>query len=175
MSARSASLVLALGLAACAALPPEPPAVAPLASVPAAFELSGRIAVREGDHSEIAGLRWTRSPPRDTWVLTTPLGSEIARIESGPSGATLSQANGETQAAPSFQALTRRVLGVALDPDWLAAGLYGQPQGAAPPGWELHVDETQAAGAVRLARRLTARNGEVVVRLAIDSFHPLGE
>jgi hypothetical protein len=38
------------------------------------------------------------------------------------------------------------------------------------------MDESQQAGAVTLAKRLTARRGDdVVVRLVVDSYRPLGD
>ena len=171
MIPRIAALLLASALAACATLAEAP--LPRLESVPAAFEMTGRLAVRDGERSEIARLRWTRTRGGDVWVISSPLGNEVARIESGADGATLVQAGAEAQHAASFPALTEELFGVALDPDWLAAGLHGQVPAGAPSGWKLTVDETQPAGAVRLARRLTASRGDVVVRLVVDGYRAL--
>lgn len=162
-----AAAVLALLLAACAMAPPR--AIAPLASVPGAFEMSGRLAVRQGDRSEIARLRWTRRAANDVWVIASPLGNEVARIESTAAGASLSQ-GGEPLTAPSFAALTERLLGVALEPAALAAWLHGDTSGALPGGWNVTIEETQPAGAVALARRISATRGDVVVRLVVDDY-----
>jgi outer membrane biogenesis lipoprotein LolB len=172
MIGRAAFLLLALLLGACATAPQPMPQ---LESVPAAFEMSGRLAVRQGDRSEIAKLRWTRMRNSDSWVIASPLGNEVARIESTPDGARLVQAGGPTEEAPSFQALTQKLLGVPLDPSLLAAWLHGQPTAQAPADWKFTMDETQQAGAVTLAKRLTARRGDVVVRLAVDSYQALAE
>jgi outer membrane biogenesis lipoprotein LolB len=163
----------ALLLAACAALPPPEAPLPQLAGVPKSFEMNGRLAVREGDRSDIAALRWTRRGGSDTWIIASPLGNEVARIESTPEGATLVQGGNDEQHAPSFQALTRKVLGVALDPDWLAEGLHGHEPANLPPGWTFSVDETQPAGAVRLAKRITVRKGDTVVRLVVDGYRAL--
>lgn len=163
----------ALLLAACAALPPPEQPAPQLTEVPRSFEMNGRIAVRAGDRSDIATLRWTRHGPSDTWIITSPLGNEVARIESGPGGATLAQGGSEEQRAPSFQALTRKVLGVPIDPEWLAQGLVGKTPASLPPGWKFTVDETQDAGVVQLARRITVRKGDTVVRLVVDGFRAL--
>ena len=170
MIARLRAACLALLLAACVSAPPR--ALAPLAAVPPAFEMSGRLAVRQGQQSEIARLRWSHRPASDLWVIASPLGNEVARIESSASGATLSQ-GGEPQAAPSFAVLTERLLGVALEPAALAAWLHGDLSGAASTGWTVTLDETQAAGAVTLARRISATRGEVVVRLVVDDYRAL--
>jgi len=173
--ARLAAAAAALGLAACAALAPREAPPPALTSIPASFEMSGRLAVRQGQRSDIALLRWTRRGASDTWVISSPLGNEVARIESTPSGATLTQAGAAAEEAPSFAALTREALGVAIDPDWLAQGLYGKAPAALPDGWRFSVDETQPAGAVRLAKRMTVRRDDTVVRLVVDSYRPLGD
>ena len=161
---------LSLWLAGCA-LEPQRTTLPELAKVPASFEMSGRISIRQADRSDIAKLRWSRRSGEDTWVIASPLGNEIARIESTPAGAILAGSNADS--APSFEALTERVLGVALEPDQLAAWLHGQVPGNIPGGWKVVVDETQAAGAVTLARRLTATRGETVVRLVVDDYRVL--
>ena len=171
--ARLAACLAAILLGACA-LTPEPSALPALERVPAAFEMSGRLAVRQGERSEIARLRWTHAPASDIWVFASPLGNEVARIESSTGGATLMRAGGERQAAASFSALTERILGVALDPETLAGWLHGGPvTGAA--GWSVTLDEKQRAGSVELARRLSAIRGDVVVRLVVDDYRVVQE
>jgi outer membrane biogenesis lipoprotein LolB len=172
---RFAAGAAALLLAACAALAPEETPLPSLASVPASFEMSGRIAVRRAGSSEIAQLRWTRRGKSDVWVIASPLGNEVARIESTPGGATLSDGGDSGERASSFEELTRRVLGVGLDPAALAQALHGKAPRDVPDGWRFTVDETQPAGAVRLAKRITATNGETVVRLVVDSYRALAD
>lgn len=163
--------VLVGWLGACA-LVPAPRELPALEGVPAAFEMSGRLSVRLADRSEIARLRWTRQVGRDLWVIASPLGNEVARIESGPQGATLAGPSDES--AASFAELTERLLGVPLDPAQLAAWLHGRIPADAPGGWSVSLDETQRAGNVDLARRLTATRGEVVVRVVVDDYRALG-
>jgi outer membrane biogenesis lipoprotein LolB len=136
--------------------------------------VSGRIAIRQGDRSDIAKLRWTRSRGADVWIVSSPLGNEVARIESSGRGATLARAGADSESAESFQSLTERLFGVALSPDEIAGWLHGrEPRAAA--GWKVTIDETQAAGAVTLARRLTAQRGDVVVKLVVDDYQPLAD
>ncbi len=175
MIGRLAAAAAALLLAACAAFaPPETP-IPSLAAVPSSFEMTGRLAVRHEGRSDIAQLRWTRRGHADTWVIASPLGNEVARIESSPSGATLTQAGGDSVDAPSFAALTEKALGVALDPDALAHALHGTPPANPPPGWTFRIDETQAAGAVTLAKRITVKKDDTVVRLVVDSYRALAD
>ena len=172
MNLRIAGCALALLLAGCAVVPVPLPQ---LSAVPAAFELSGRLAVRQADRSEIARLRWTHRPGTDLWIVASPLGNEVARIESDRAGARLAQAGGESRTAPSFAALTQALLGVSLDPALLAAWIHGGDPGDAPSGWSVTVDEKQPAGAIEIARRVTATRGDVVVRLVVDEYRALGE
>jgi outer membrane biogenesis lipoprotein LolB len=171
MTARTAAIAFALLLGACA-IAPQPRPLPELAGVPDAFEVSGRLALRMGDRSEIAKLRWTHRPGADLWVIASPLGNEVARIESGPSGATLTQAGGGGAQADSFEELTERALGVALDPAALARWLHGGTP-AASSGWTVKVEETQKAGAIDVARRISAQRGDVVVRLVVDEYRAL--
>ena len=172
--ARLAAALAVLLLASCA-ITPAPSALPVLDRVPAAFEMSGRLAVRQGDRSEIARLRWTHAPASDLWVFASPLGNEVARIASSAGGATLTQAGGETQVAASFSALTERILGVPLDPATLAGWLHGASAAAISGDWKVTLDEKQLAGTVELARRLSAIRGEVVVRLVVDDYRVLQE
>jgi outer membrane biogenesis lipoprotein LolB len=173
-TARRVACLLALFLASCATLPPPAP-LPILASVPAAFEMSGRLAVRQGDRSEIARLRWTHRPGSDRWAFASPLGNEVARIESGPNGATLTQAGGQEENAASFAELTERIVGIALDPATLASWLHGGAPAAAPGDWSVRIEETQRAGEVDLARRINATRGDVVLRLVVDEYRALPE
>lgn len=171
MIRRAAALALAALAAACAVAPPARP-LPELETVPASFEMSGRIALRQSDRSEIARLRWTHTPRSDRWVIASSLGTEVARIESTPAGAALTRAGGAIEEAASFAELSERLLGVALDPASLARWLHGTPPEAGGD-WAVSIDETQRAGQVDIARRLSARRGELTVRLVVDEYRSL--
>ena len=171
---RLAAAALLLLAGACASVPDSKPRPS-LAAVPAAFEMSGRIAVRQGDRSEIARLRWTHRPGGDLWVFASPLGNEVARIESGPAGATLAQAGAAPETAPSFAVLAQRLIGLALDPATLAAWLHGGARESSEGGWKVTLDEAQESGNVRLARRLSASRDDVTVRVVVDEYRVLPE
>ena len=143
--------------------------------MPAAFEASGRLAVRQGDRSDIAKLRWTRTRDSDLWVISSPLGNEVARLESGANGATLTRAGAAAESAGSFQALTEKLLGVALDPGAIAGWLHGSAPASAPGEWKVSIDESRRAGSVDLAKRITATRGGVVVKLVVDEYRALEE
>ena len=158
-------------LSACAVAPPQP--LPQLTRAPHAFEISGRIAVRDGQRSDIAKLRWTRKAGGfDQWIISSPLGNEVARIDSTPDGATIVTGS-EPAYTTSFPAVTERFLGVARDPDVLAGWIHGESTHDAPGGWKVTLDETQRAGAIDIAKRITASRGDVVVKLVVDQYQSL--
>ena len=74
--------------------------------------------------------------------------------------------------AQSFAELSERAIGVPLDPSMLVAWLHGS--GPMQGGdWQVTIDESTPAGTVDVARRLTARRGEVTVRLVVDEYRVL--
>jgi outer membrane biogenesis lipoprotein LolB len=168
---RAATLALAALATACAVAPERTPLPA-LAGIPSAFEMSGRLALRQGDRSDIARLRWTHTASADRWVFASPLGNEVARIESGPRGATLARAGGEPEEAADFAQLTQKLLGIALDPATLVRWLHGSAP-AAGAGLSVAIEESQRAGSVDVARRLSARRGDVTVRLVVDEYREI--
>jgi outer membrane lipoprotein LolB len=170
---RAAVVALVGVLAGCAIAPaPQREPLPALAGVPEAFEMSGRLALRLGDRSEIARLRWTHRSASDLWVIASPLGNEVARIESDARGAKLEQGGAPAQHAASFAELAERAVGVPLEPSALVAWLHAS--GPLDQGdWKVTIDESTPAGSVTLARRLTARRGEVTVRLVVDEYRVL--
>ena len=136
--------------------------------------MSGRLAVRQGDRSDIAKLRWTHAGPRDTWVISSPFGNEVARIESAERGATLQRAGASPESATDFRSLTEQLLGVALEPRELAGWLHAPVGALSTGGWTVQVAQTQRAGAVDIARLIVATRGDTSVRLVVDEYRALG-
>ena len=170
---RAAALALAGLVAACATTPAPRQPLPALAGVPEAFEMSGRMSLRRGDISDIARLRWTHRGAADTWVFASPLGNEVARIESDANGARLEQGGAApVESASSFAELADRAVGVPIDPSMLVAWLHasGPAQGG---DWQVTIDESSPAGSVAVAKRLTARRGNVTVRLIVDEYRVL--
>ncbi len=103
MIARLAAAALAVLLAACAALaPPETP-LPQLAAVPAVLrdERAPRGARGPAQRDRAASLDRARGAS-DEWVVSSPLGNEVARIESTPHGATLTRAGDSDRAGRDF-------------------------------------------------------------------------
>ncbi len=169
---RFASLAAVLLVAACASVPAPP---IPLEGLPAAFEMGGRLSVAQSGQGEIMRIRWSHGPGRDSWVIATPVGTEVARIERAASGGVVVHRPGEvTMEAASFSDLAENMLGAPLDERLLVAWLHGRPV-SGPEGWTVTVDGVQRLGDMEVARRVTASRGGTVVKLVVDDYRPRGD
>jgi hypothetical protein len=164
-------MAAALAVAACAAVPPAP---IPLEGLPSAFEMAGRLSVAQSGQGEILRIRWNHSPGDDAWVLATPVGTEVARIERADGGFTVLRPGATPVSASTFAELTDWLLGEPLDERLLVAWLHGRPV-SGPGGWAVTIGESQRFGATEVARRITATRGETVVKLVVDDYRALPE
>ena len=164
MPSRLLAALFLAALSGCATVAP-PPLAEPVAAGDS-FDLSARLSIRQGDKLDIAKLRWTHRAKSDLWVIASPLGNELARIEREETAVVLTRANEAPVRSPSFAALTMSTLGVALDPDDLARWLLGTSP-PATPGWKVEIEERSADGTVR---RLTAIQGDTVVKIVVDGL-----
>jgi outer membrane lipoprotein LolB len=166
---RPASMAAALVVSACATV--TVPDI-PLDGLPASFAMAGRIAVRHGGEGEIARLRWDRTTGSDVWVVSTPVGTEVARIERDAAGLVVHRPGVPPLAAANFSDLTEKLLGAAIDERLLVAWLHGRPL-AGPEGWQVTIDESRNLGGREVARRITASRGDTVVKLVVDDYRAL--
>lgn len=160
-------MAAALIVAACAAVPPIP-----LDGLPAAFEMGGRMSVAQSGQGEILRIRWSHAPSADAWVLATPVGTEVARIERAAEGITFHRPGEAPVSAGSFAELTGWLFGAAVDDRLLIAWLHGRPI-SGPEGWAVTIDESQRFGAAEVARRITATRGETVLKLVVDDYRTM--
>ncbi len=148
---RAATLVLfaaALFIAGCAT---QPVAVAPPhAAGDAPFAVEGRLSARRGNEALTVNFQWTHTPPSDAFVVTTPLGQQIAELngDSSAGRVELRGANGLREQAADWATLTERAFGAPLPVDGLAVWMQGQALPGTP-----HVLERDAAGRISLLRQ----------------------
>jgi outer membrane biogenesis lipoprotein LolB len=122
--------------------------VSPLAD--AAFALDGRLSARRGADAVAVGFAWVHEPPRDTLVVTSPLGQTLAELEgdTGLRRARLTLADGRTAEDDDWAVLTGRMLGFPLPVDALAAWVR-----ASPHAGSAYVVEADGSGRVSLLRQ----------------------
>jgi outer membrane lipoprotein LolB len=174
-------LRLALGFAAaavlgaCASLPESR---FPLAG---GFELSGRVAVRNGKDAASGRIFWRHSTDADELLITSPLGQGIARINRERDQFRLVTGDNKEYRAADAESLTEQALGwrLPLDglSDWVQAraspGRPAEMRGEADKGLELrqdgwHVAYEEFRGGKPFRMRLTREGLEI--RLILDQW-----
>ncbi|HUO44477.1 MAG TPA: lipoprotein insertase outer membrane protein LolB [Burkholderiales bacterium] len=171
-------LALAAGCASDNARPPAAGAPA------AAFDLGGRIAVRDHEHGFSGALRWEHRERNDQIWLSTPLGQSFAQLQSDADGATLTTADHEQYRAASIETLTHNAFGWRFPVAPLRHWVRGLPapdlaeEGAerdgagrlvrlVQDGWRVEFAYAQNAA---VPARIEAGNGDAVIRVIIDRF-----
>jgi outer membrane lipoprotein LolB len=175
--ARALVLLAALALSACAELqrvvPPED----------VEFELAGRIAVRYREEAASGNVAWRHARDSDELLITSPVGSIVARLVREGTEFVLTTADQQQFRARDPETLTEQALGFRLPLAGLADWVRGQPVGGMPAvavrdgqgrlatleqnGWRI---EYQAFGADGLPVRLKLTYPGIDLRLAIHEW-----
>jgi len=140
---------VALVLAGCASAPYAPgPATPYRADQP--FAIDGRLSARRGSDAVAVSFVWDHAPPKDEFVVTTPLGGAIAEMSGDASTRRVEvrTADGRTDTATDWTTLTERIVGFPLPVD----GLAFWAQGAARPDTP-QTAEVDAGGRLRVLRQ----------------------
>lgn len=180
------SLALSMLLAACASVPLPPAGPVSGVSGDPPFELSGRLAIRDGERSLTASVRWHYDGGGDRLSLSGPLGIGAVEIERQTGGVVFRDGRGERR-APDVQALMLEALGFSLPLDGLRYWVRGQSGSGgrataverdargrltafAEDGWTVTVPAYSADPLSALPRRLEVQARELRVRLVIDAW-----
>lgn len=177
---RAGTLALLLLLAGCASAPVPP--VAAVAHGRPAFELEGRIGVRDGEHSFFGNLHWRAGEGRDELTLATPLGQGVARISRRGGATVLQWPDGRSETAADPEDLLEKALGFRLPlaglDYWVEGRLDPRRPGAAvrdadgrveslsQDGWQVHY----LAYAGARPAKLRLRRADVEVTLIVDRW-----
>ena len=177
---------LILLLNACSLLTPSQPPQ-PLSTTGDAgdeWQLSGRIAIRQGQHADSANIDWSQTPTLYRIELSGPLGQGGARILGSPAGVTL-QVNGDDRryrgATP--EAVMQQALGWYLPISQAHYWVQGRPDPAYPfsalpdasgfsqLGWRIELRRvTQLPQGIVLPELLELRYDDLRLRLLIHDW-----
>ena len=113
----------------------------------APFAFNGRVAFRQGEKRDTAGVRWEHRAAEDEILLLAPLGQTIARIRRNAREATL-EASGKYHKAQDMESLMQQVLGWQLPLSGLRYWVTALPV----PGNESSI-ERNANGQVTMLRQ----------------------
>lgn len=174
---RAIALLAALLSGACAEL-------RPLGSNEAVdFELAGRIATRYKDQAASGNVAWRHSQDADELLITSPVGSSVARVVRNGNEIVLTTAEPRDYRASDAEALTEQVLGFRIPltglTDWVRGkAVEGSPasvtrdnQGRLATleqnGWSVEYQEFRPDG---LPARLKLTYPGIDLRLAIHEW-----
>jgi outer membrane lipoprotein LolB len=155
----------------------------PQADAPFAF--NGRVAFKQGEKRDNAGVRWVHSAREDEILLLAPLGQTVARIHRDAQEATL-EASGKHYTAQDMESLMQEVLGWQLPLSglryWVTAlpapegelrverDANGQVSMMYQQGWEIAYSRYAAATPDALPLRLKLQHDGMEVLLVIDEW-----
>jgi outer membrane lipoprotein LolB len=151
----------------------------------APFAFNGRVAIKQGEKRENAGLRWVHRAAEDEILLLAPLGQTVARIHRDDGQATL-DTSGKHYEAQDMESLMQQVLGWQLPLAGLKHWLYalpapgseslierdtnGQVSVLRQDGWEISYSRYAAPAVDALPLRLSLKREDMEVLLVIDDW-----
>ena len=172
----------AMLLAGCAT---APVAVQRPAQADAPFAFNGRVAVKQGEQRDSAGVRWVHRAAEDEILLLAPLGQTVARIHRDASGVTL-EASGRLYTAQDMETLMQQALGWQLPLSglryWITAlpapdgsssierDANGQVSLLRQQGWQISYSRYAALTPDALPLRLRMQREGTEVLLLIDEW-----
>lgn len=175
-------------LSACASLTPpsEAPAARPARDAISQFNLSGRVAVRNGAESFSGKIDWRHGDDgSDRILLSSPLGQGLAELDADRQGARLNTSDNKHYAAASLDDLSEQVFGARLPlsklPRWvlgqvpgsddrLALDTLGRPVSFSAAGWRVAYPSYESEMANALPSLIHLSRDELDVRLKIDRW-----
>lgn len=142
------------------------------------FSLTGRLSVRDGQQVEIAGISWRRTSAEESISLRSPLGSEVARVWREQNGLARLRAGEDERTGPDIETLAGEVLRAAVPLRALAWWIQGRDAEGRMleraqfdhEGWQVSIEDFPQSSDLPVARRITARKGELSLRLVIDNW-----
>ena len=187
---------LCLLLAACSGLQskaPEPSAAPEvyrqhLAELEAVkhFDIRGRIGVQTNPRGFSGGLHWQHAPDSDAMLLFSPLGGQVAQIDTTPAHVTLTTSDGKRYEATDAASLTRKTLGWGLPMQGLSDWVLGRPHGTTPDnarwdamgrlvalqqdGWDIEYGQYSAVDGRQLPTRVSLKSPQVNLKLVIEQW-----
>ena len=155
-------VALTLTLAGCASTPTASTQTFP-SRTDEPFGIEGRLSARRGNDAVSVSFVWNHAPPKDDFVVTTPLGGAVAELsgDSSTHRVEVRAADGRTDTASDWSALTERFVGFALPVEGLAFWTQGSPRPGVP-----QTAEVDAAGRLSVLRQ---DGCEIVYSYAEDS------
>ena len=132
------------------------------------FELSGRLAARQGAEAFTGNIAWRHGEATDELLITNPLGQGVARIVRGRDGVVLTTAEPKEYRGADAESISEQALGYRLPLQGLAEAVQGKSAAELERrGWTVDI---QARDAEQRPTRLRLTYPGVDLRLAISEW-----
>ena len=114
------------------------------------FRIEGRLSARRANDAVSVTFVWNHAPPTDQFIVSNPLGATVAEMsgDSSTRRVEVRAADGRTDTASDWSALTERFVGFPLPVESLAFWAQGSPR----PG-DAQTTEVDAAGRLHVLRQ----------------------
>ena len=191
-------LAAALGLSGCAGLqtqsqPASQPEVhqrhlASLADIKQ-FNIQGRLGVQTEGRGFSGSTRWHHDSTTDDIGLFSPLGSQVATINTTAAGVVLVTSEGKTYTANDAETLTQQTLGWSLPMQGLPDWVLGRPAPRAieqsqwdeagrltrlkQDGWDIEYGQYIDSSGYQLPSKITLRSPKLNLKLIIERWDAL--
>ncbi len=150
------------------------------------FSIQGRIGIQTNPKGFSGSLIWQHSDNTDDIALYSPLGSQVASINSTATQITLLDASGKSYSAANAETLTEDVLGWRLPLKGLTDWALGRPR-LAPikhsewnaqgqltlvqqDGWHIEYSNYQQQGAYTLPSKIYLKSEQLNIKLLVEKW-----
>ena len=177
--------LLASALLACTVNPPkDATTVRPAREGIAHFELNGRMAITQGEHSNTVRVHWEHTASADLVRFAGPLGNTLAELRRDSSGAHWTGSDGSTYEAANTDELLVHLTDISIPLDRLSRWVLGLPDTQMPfqndtlgrmlsstdNGWTVHINRYENEAPSALPTLLDAEGHGLRIRLAIEDW-----
>jgi len=185
---------IALTLAGCAALPPATAPVNPEVQARhlhkldeiGAFSITGRMAVQTEKRGFSGSLRWKHTEDGDHFALYSPLGAQVADIQSTADGVTLVTNDRKTYKADTAETLLQTTMGWSLPLTGLSDWILGRPTSSPheivasdaqgrltrlkQDGWDIEYTSYKTVDGIDLPGKVLLRSPQLDLKLLVEQW-----
>lgn len=185
---------IALTLAGCAALPPATTPVDSEAQARhlrkldeiGAFSITGRMAVQTEKRGFSGSLRWKHTEDGDHFALYSPLGAQVADIQSTADGVTLVTNDRKTYKADTAETLLQTTMGWSLPLTGLSDWILGRPTSSPheivasdaqgrltrlkQDGWDIEYASYKTVDGTDLPGKVLLRSPQLDLKLLVEQW-----
>ena len=185
---------IVLTLAGCAALPPASTPADPEAQARhlrkleeiGSFSITGRMAVQTEKRGFSGSLRWKHTEDGDHFALYSPLGAQVADIQSTAEGVTLVTNDRKTYKADTAETLLQTTMGWSLPLTGLSDWILGRPTSSPhevvaidaqgrltrlkQDGWDIEYASYKTVDGTDLPGKVLLRSPQLDLKLLVEQW-----